>query len=305
MSAHSGLDIFPPCLSGTACSVEQTCRRLNPAGDLAAGCFQLHPESADLWVAVFKMVLDELFDPMCTQPLDVVLRHAIGFANADTATITVPIDADALEVRAATGLGAGRLIGLTLSSRDSITGKVIATATPAIEASIGSLLASDLAGLGLGPAAIVPLPVGLHGQGALGVARLATKDPFGAPDLTMLASFANLAGYALHLDTASEQRQTREVIAERDRIANAIRDNTIRHLSEVALGLDALIGASDNLRQRIRLQKSSAQVDSLIRVIRESIYDIPPFVPKARTTHADPLADPAQQNHRAPEPTDS
>jgi len=272
MAAPAVRDRMPPCLSGATCLAKHICGPPNGSSDFRAACLQLHPVADDRWVALLEAVAEELFDRACAQPLQVVLRHAIDFTASDTAIIALPTDSAQLEICAANGMCASELTGQTLHRETSIAGRVIDSGAPAV----GELVLPAVSSVGqLRPVALVPLPVGLYRKGVLGVARLATNTAFTTADLEIVAGFAHLAGFALHLDAARERREAVAESTERDRLADTLRETVIRNLSEVLLGLDSLIGYSDNVRQRIRLQKSSVQVDSLIRNIQETIFDAP------------------------------
>ncbi len=121
---------------------------------------------------------------------------------------------------------------------------------------------------------VVPMPSKL----APGHCLLVVVDDPGVgvtgPDLELLAAFADQASLALDRTQALSERQEHLLVADRDRIARDLHDTVIQRLFATALQLQGLrrAAATDEVKQR--LDESVAELNTTIRDIRSTIFEL-------------------------------
>ena len=208
-------------------------------------------------------------------PLNVVLRHALGVLDADTATVSVSVDDVRVRVVAAEGELAGALLDRSYDLAGGAVGRVVRERR-ALAVGPPSPERAGVDTSRLGPVLLAPLPLPETDRiGVLGISRLRSKPPLGEADLAAVGAFAGLAGMALHLDEARAAREAVRLAADRDRLAEAFRSTAVHRLSAVSLSLTALSAYTEDREFRARLLDCGDQVDALLVWIRDTIYDMP------------------------------
>ncbi len=152
--------------------------------------------------------------------------------------------------------------------------KVIELSELAIADSIDSGVVMALPRVGQTVSYVVPMPSKL----APGHCLLVVVDDPGidleSPDLELLSAFADQASLALDRTQALAERQEHLLVADRDRIARDLHDTVIQRLFATALQLQGLrrLAVSDEVKQR--LDESVAELNTTIRDIRSTIFEL-------------------------------
>src|SRR4051812_19481174 len=177
-----------------------------------------------------------MFDGADDRPSDVILRHALRYADADVALLSMPLDGERIEIRNAAGAGADTLIGQVFDRKTSIAGRVLDSGHSAFVDM--SRLTSPMSEVsGYGPMIITPL-LGMRALGTLGLARARDRTPaLQAEDLNCVVEFASLATVAMHVDEARAVREEQRISAEHDRVAGQPLDSLISRLFRVSMVL--------------------------------------------------------------------
>lgn len=94
------------------------------------------------------------------------------------------------------------------------------------------------------------------------------------PGLELLVAFADQASLALDRTQALSERQEHLLVADRDRIARDLHDTVIQRLFATALQLQGLrrVAVNDEVKQR--LDESVAELNTTIRDIRTTIFEL-------------------------------
>ncbi len=214
--------------------------------------------------------------------LQLIAHRARTLVEADAAMIATPGDqADQLVLRATDGLDAGDLRGMEVPLEGSTWGLVLAEGGP--------MLFDDLAAdprafqpvmrkVDLGPALGVPLVAGGRVLGSLLLGNRHGGRPFAQSDLTLVLLFAAQAGVAVEYAHIREELQRLAVVEDRERIARELHDGAIQALFAVGMGLQAaaIVAADAGLRRR--LEGAVAQIDEVIRDLRNYIFELRPAI---------------------------
>jgi signal transduction histidine kinase len=210
-------------------------------------------------------------------------RGARLASHAAMALVAIHNEDDQMDVRAADGLLAEEMVGLTLSVGSSLTGDVYTSgsarsvdnlAFDAIHRSAENARLIPPGVSDLGPAVLVPMAAGQRSLGVLMLAKEQGARPFDDLDIRMAEAFAGNAALAIEFTRAQEDRQRLALFEERDRIARDLHDLVIQRLFALGLGLHglhrhkALAGAADEVTGYVE------QVDVTIREIRKSIFSL-------------------------------
>ena len=134
-------------------------------------------------------------------------------------------------------------------------------ARPALATAIGSVI-------------IAPLTTAAGEQAALAVGRLASRPAFTPAELDQLVDFAHHAGIALELDRARADREQLRRLQDRDRIAADLHDHVIQELFATGMGLEGLVHGLDRPEHRTRVLGYVDRIDTTIRRIRTSIFQL-------------------------------
>jgi GAF domain-containing protein len=132
--------------------------------------------------------------------LGLVARRSRELFDADHAAIALPApEGGGLRVAFSIGEGEHELTGMELPSGGSLSGLVLRTgeSVVVVDAATDDRVHQPMAdAIGAGPMAFVPLQVQDEPFGTLSVARAKGREPFAAPDVVTLRSFAVHAGIA-------------------------------------------------------------------------------------------------------------
>ena len=231
-------------------------------------------EQSRLWLATAGQVTREVLSATGPQPTRVIAEHALQTAGADVATLTRPIDHDHLIIDAA--IGDGEHTGRIIAADDTLAWRVIQSGKPVLVPEPHDGLAPVATRLRLGPLIGVPLVADEHVLGALCLARLADRPRFTETDLDMVAGYATQAALALELAAARADQQRLSRVEDYDRIARDLHDHVIHDLFALGIGLEGMIGAVDRPQHAARLSSYVQLVDTTIRRIRSTVFELQP-----------------------------
>jgi nitrate/nitrite-specific signal transduction histidine kinase len=226
------------------------------------------------WQGVSTRATQQLFTGDLDRPLEVVVGFALQGAEGDVALMDVG-DGEQLAVGAAAGDLADAMGDRWPGVLDRVIEPVRRSGepllvVPAADARgsgddlakhIGSLLAVPLRGEGGTPDVLV-------------VGRLAGRPAFGHTDLEQLATYAGHAELALELDRSRADRQAMALLQEHDRIAADLHDHVIQELFATGMGLQSMLSAIDRPELRSRLLGCVDALDTTIRHIRATIFQL-------------------------------
>ena len=231
-------------------------------------------EQSRLWLVTAGQVTREVLSAAGPQPTRVIAERALQTAGADVATLTRPIDHDHLIIDAA--IGDGEHTGRIIAADDTLAWRVIQSGKPVLVAEPHDELAPVATRLRLGPLIGVPLVADEHVLGALCLARLADRPRFTETDLDMVAGYATQAALALELAAARADQQRLSRVEDYDRIARDLHDHVIHDLFALGIGLEGMIGAVDRPQHAARLSSYVQLVDTTIRRIRSTVFELQP-----------------------------
>jgi len=231
-------------------------------------------EQSRLWLATAGQLTREVLSAAGPQPVRVIAERALQTAGADVATLTRPIDHDHLIIDAA--IGDGEHTGRIIAADDTLAWRVIQSGKPVLVPEPDDELAPVATRLRLGPLIGVPLVADEHVLGALCLARLADRPRFTETDLDMVAGYATQAALALELAAARADQQRLSRVEDYDRIARDLHDHVIHDLFALGIGLEGMIGAVDRPQHAARLSSYVQLVDTTIRRIRSTVFELQP-----------------------------
>jgi PAS domain S-box-containing protein len=233
--------------------------------------------------------------------LRLVASRARSLVEADLATVSVS-DGEAFVVRTAEGRQARPVQGLRIPLGGTLTGSVASSGQPVVlPGSSPEPAPADpmLDAAGVGPALMVPLVSGERRLGALTIANQPGGREFGQPDLRLLELFAAQAAVAIDYARARDELQRLAVLADRERIGRELHDGAIQALFAVGMGLQGMAMSTDDASLRGRLEATVAQIDEVIRDLRNYIFGLRPGL--AADRHLDDalqeLAEQLEQQH--------
>jgi signal transduction histidine kinase len=131
-------------------------------------------------------------------------------------------------------------------------------------------------GLPAGPALLAALRPDPETSGALVVGWSGTnRQSVGAPDVEMLAAFAEQAALALELARGQSDRARLAVYEDRDRIARDLHDSVVQRLFAVGLSLRGVtrgtLSPEDSAR---RAERAVDDLDATVKDIRRTIFKL-------------------------------
>jgi signal transduction histidine kinase len=223
------------------------------------------------------------------EALHLVARRARELVGADFASIAIPVPGtDQLILAVTDGKGAEALLGTTFPIAGSVSGEVVETGRAIIlaDASADPNAYQPLVKAGdHGPAMFVPLSAQGLAFGTLAAANLRHARRFGDTELRLLETFADQAALALEYARAQREVQRLAVLEDRERIAKELHDGVIQSLFAVGMGLEgtALISGDEELARRI--ENSVAELDRVIRDLRNYIFGLRPGILADRQLH--------------------
>jgi GAF domain-containing protein len=209
--------------------------------------------------------------------LSVLVGHAAGLAGAAGAAITVPAEDPAwLRVAAGSGLLDPQSVGELIPAEGSIS-QLALTANSAI---VTADLAADprtadaaARAPGLGPAVAAPFNADAVG-GVLLVARNSDDDVFQAPDVQMIASFAEHAGLALALADTRRKRELVRLGEDRERIAHHLSEQAMQALLGISTTVHGLTARMQRPDDAHRLAEQVDRLDGVLREMRRAIFEL-------------------------------
>jgi PAS domain S-box-containing protein len=205
------------------------------------------------------------------ETLRTVTAATRSMLNADLALVAVA-EGDDLCVLAAEGDGAVALLGARVAADESLAGAVMREGEPMLlldAATDPRAHATPEFPSQFGPALFVPMHARGSSLGCITIARHPGREVFAASDVTLMRSFASHAAIALADADAQERARRLQVLEDRERVAADVSENVINRISNVALTLHTLIGASP---EHERLFQAIDDLDAAIAAIRSAIF---------------------------------
>ena len=213
-----------------------------------------------------------------SEALQVVADRGRELAGADISWVVAGDGPDNLSLRVVSG-GEG-LEELTVRRLDgSLSAEVARTATPVVVENVAEdprfVRPSTSGWPVLGPAIFVPLGNSSGTEGVLVLAwKHANAEGFYEVDAGLPAAFAEQAALALQVAKHREDQQRLAVFEDRDRIGRDLHDLVIQRLFAVGLGLQGLSQGIDNPAVAQRLEAAVDDLDTTIRDIRMTIFEL-------------------------------
>ncbi|MGW2085015.1 sensor histidine kinase [Streptomyces sp. NPDC001880] len=224
--------------------------------------------------------------------LHLIAERAMEVAGADRAAILLPTPSSSLSgasetsgaearltVAVAHGRDSERVTGLSVPARGSLAGLAALTGTPVHCADVRTDPRAhpfgDGAEDGLGPVVTVPLRVDAETRGALRLGRPVDRPPFDDTEVALVSGFADQAAIALELARRRAESEELAVMHDRDRIARDLHDLAIQRLFATGMTLQSTTRAiADRPDAAERVSRAVDDLDTTIRIIRSTIFDL-------------------------------
>jgi signal transduction histidine kinase len=215
-----------------------------------------------------------------TELLAMVVRHARELADADLATLALPVGSGRLTVEAADGLLADQLRGTVFPAAGSVTGEVIRTGKAVVlaDASADERVVQPIIRAEVGPAVFIPLAVRGAILGTLTVANANAGPLLREAAIPLVETFAEQAAVALEYGRLQDELQRLALLEDRERIAKELHDGAIQALFAVGMGLQGSAALAGSEELRGRLQHAVEEVDRVIRDLRNYIFGLRPGI---------------------------
>jgi len=230
------------------------------------------------WLQASAAVTRELLstDLDAAQPLRTITEHSRRIADADIVTVVRPDAAGELHIDVAVGPMAADVLGMAVPLEGSLAGHVYTTGAPVRLSQPGEagLRPATVGDLEIGPVMALPLRSSSGVLGVLTLARHRGRQAFGSEDLDMSSGFANQAAVAIELATARAEQQRAQMLDERERIAADLHDLVIQRLFAAGLTLQGTVAGMPPGRSRDRVAATIEDLDTTIRQIRTSIFQL-------------------------------
>ncbi|HWD08634.1 MAG TPA: GAF domain-containing sensor histidine kinase [Actinomycetota bacterium] len=196
------------------------------------------------------MLLDEETDEM-------VVRQAVGTVRPDLTGLRLPP-------------GTSKSQAVLRSGRPALVDEL--RTDPDINKQVVQSLGNPLNG------AFAPLRVRDRSIGALAVYGQVDGRPFSQDDLLILEMLANQAAVAVENERLTGMLRELAVLEERERIAKELHDGVIQSIYSVGLSLQGSLGliARDGARAAQRIDEAIAQLDTVVRDVRNYIFELRP-----------------------------
>ena len=211
-------------------------------------------------------------------PLQLIVNRIKELADADVATLVVPVDDPGLlRVAVATGDGEAELRGMQYPLHDTLVALAMDTGrgvrVGALEQQQGYTVHLSQV-VDVGPVMAVPLVGDAGPHGAIMLGRRSGRRNFTTADQDMAEAFANHAALARELVEARANQQRLAVLEDRDRIARDLHDHVIQRLFAAGLSLQSLAALTDDRAVTARLDRLVADLDDTIGQVRTSIFHL-------------------------------
>ena len=236
-------------------------------------------ESSTLWSRQLES-LNEVGNALATEMdldrlLDLVARRLRELIDARLVTVLLPSGRDRLRFAAVAGEGGDELVGQTLSSADSKSGRVLGRRrSERLDSVLDDPEVDQLVTrqLGARTGLWVPLIVRNSAIGVIAVHDKLGPDPrFSDSDLRLAETFASRAAVATDLSQRVARDALRRVVSaqegERRRLARELHDETGQALTSILLGLKPL---EDSLRD----DASSGAVANVRALVVATLQDV-------------------------------
>ncbi|WP_298181727.1 GAF domain-containing protein [Saccharomonospora sp.] len=232
------------------------------------------------WLGAVTEINGELLGGASVEAtLDLVVRRVCELVDAEDAFILLASDEDsaAMSVGVSTGRCSSSLTTLSVDLREcSVIAAAMREERPRLLPELESALPDDPAvtSAGLGPGAVVPLTSATGLGGALVVARSKGAAAFTTEQLPMLTALAGQAAVALEFAEKQRSQWLADLFDERDRIAQNLHDHVIQRLFTTAMNLQGTLRRIDDRNVRLRVEQVVEQLDTTVREIRTSVFDL-------------------------------
>ncbi len=207
-----------------------------------------------------------------TDVLTTITAHASHLTAAGRAWLATPHD-KGFTVRAADGRLPGPPVGARLPS-DPVMTAVMRAGQPSLLADLRSCCPSlpnlEMLGAGL----VVPMVARTGVLGILVAAAPSGTASFGSIDRELLQAFADQAALVLTYEHAQQALRKRHVGDERERIARDLHDHVIQQLFGTGIGLQSAAARIPDARTKIHIEEAVDHLDTTIRQIRTTIFDL-------------------------------
>ena len=242
---------------------------------------RLYEESArrEQWLQASAEISGVLLSPGGDRdPLQLILNRIKELADADVATLVVPVDDPGLlRVAVATGDGEAELRGMEYPVHDTLVALAMDTGrgvrVGAVERQQGyTVHLSEV--VDVGPVMAVPLVGEAGPHGAIMLGRRSGRRNFTTADRDLAEVFANQAALVRELVEARANQQRLAVLEDRDRIARDLHDHVIQRLFAAGLSVQSLAARTDDLAATARLDRLVSDLDDIIGQIRTSIFHL-------------------------------
>ncbi len=214
--------------------------------------------------------------------LSLIARRARELVEADFATVSVPVaGTEELSIKIAEGAHAEELRDLTFPIEGSISGEVVRKGRAIVveDFSTDPRAYQPVVAVGdMGPAVLVPLSSHGRAFGTLLAGNVRGGRTFGDEEVRLLESFADQAALALEYGRAQLDTQRLVVLEDRERIAKELHDGVIQSLFAVGMGLQATALASGDEELSRRVEGAVAELDRVIRDLRNYIFGLRPGI---------------------------
>lgn len=215
------------------------------------------------------------------EALSLIAHHTMELVGADLATVAALDPIGRLTLRVAEGAHADELRGSTFPPKGSISGEVIRTGRTIVvpDATRDPRAYQPVVRTGdMGPMILVPLTERGRAIGTLNAARLRGGRPFQQEDVELLQRFADQAAIAVEYARAQREAQRVAVMDDRERIAKELHDGVIQALFAVGMGLQGTALISSDQETAARIEGSVAELDRVIRDLRNYIFGLRPGI---------------------------
>lgn len=242
---------------------------------------ELH--SREQWLEALRDITDLVLSGKQEGPLlKSIAEHARRLVEAGVATIaTLNGPGPDLEIIAAVGARSSELLGQTVPSQGSISGRVLRGGESLVfeDLTAESAAHQPVVRLGRhGPAMFVPLRVPGGVKGTLMVANLKGGRKFNHRERLLVESFADAASVAIDYDRAQTELRRFGLMEERERIAKELHDGIIQSLFAVGMSLQGTALMSGSVEVSGRLEHAVEQLDHVIRDLRNYIFGLRPGI---------------------------
>ena len=242
---------------------------------------RLYEESArrEQWLQASAEISGVLLSPGGNRdPLQLILNRIKELADADVATLVVPVeDPGLLRVAVATGEGEAELRGMEYPLHDTLVALAMDTGrgvrVGAVEQHQGYTVHLSRV-VDVGPVLAVPLVGEAGPHGAIMLGRRSGRATFTTADRDLAEAFATQAALARELVQARANQQRMAVLEDRHRIARDLHDHVIQRLFAAGLNVQSLAATTDDPAVTARLDRLVSDLDDTIGQIRTAVFHL-------------------------------